>query len=305
MSAASPGGDLSPRILAALVLSVLIWGSTWTAIRYQLGVTAPAWSIAFRFTIAALAMALCARWLGMSLRIRRTDLPLIAMIGLTQFMLNFLFLYHAEGFITSGLVAMVFALLIIPNAILGRIFLGHRVGGAFIVGAALAGIGMALLFRHEIAVAATEGGNAALGIGLSLCATLSASVGNVLQASPRVRHLPWAALLVWAMGLAAVANMAVALAGSGWPELDFRPAYWLAVVYLALFGSAITFPLYLYVMRAIGPARAAYSSVMVPIVAMGFSTLLEDYRWTPVAAAGAVLALGGMLFALRGKAATG
>jgi drug/metabolite transporter (DMT)-like permease len=99
--------------------------------------------------------------------------------------------------------------------------------------------------------------------------------------------------------------MAVALAGSGWPELDFRPAYWLAVVYLALFGSAITFPLYLYVMRAIGPARAAYSSVMVPIVAMGFSTLLEDYRWTPVAAAGAVLALGGMLFALRGKAATG
>lgn len=300
-----PGGALTPRIFIALLVSVLIWGSTWTAIRYQLGVTQPGWSIGFRFSIAALAIAAYARWLGMSLRIRRGDVPLIAMIGLTQFMLNFLLFYHAEGLITSGLVAMIFSLLIVPNAILGRILLGHRVNGAFMLGAALAGIGMAMLFRHEIASAAAGGGSAALGIGLSLCATLSASVGNVLQSSPRVRHLPWAALLVWAMGLAAAANMALALVGSGWPQLDYRPSYWVAILYLALFGSAITFPVYLYVMRSIGPARAAYSSVMVPIVAMGFSTLLEAYRWTPIAAAGAVLAVSGMLFALRGKAATG
>jgi drug/metabolite transporter (DMT)-like permease len=52
------------------------------------------------------------------------------------------------------------------------------------------------------------------------------------------------------------------------------------------------------VIRRIGPAKTAYSSVAVPIIAMGFSTWLEDYRWTPLAVAGAVLALGGMAAAL-------
>jgi drug/metabolite transporter (DMT)-like permease len=54
------------------------------------------------------------------------------------------------------------------------------------------------------------------------------------------------------------------------------------------------------VVRKIGPGKAAYSSVLVPIIAMGFSTWIEDYRWTPVTIAGAVLALGGMLGALTG-----
>jgi drug/metabolite transporter (DMT)-like permease len=52
------------------------------------------------------------------------------------------------------------------------------------------------------------------------------------------------------------------------------------------------------VVRKIGPAKAAYSSVLIPIIAMGFSTWLEGYRWTPLAAAGAVLALAGMVGAL-------
>lgn len=295
-------GGLPPKVILALGVSILIWGSTWTAIRYQLGVTAPSWSIALRFGIAALVMALYARRLGIPLGIRRADLPLVAAIGLAQFVLNFLFVYNATGFITSGLVAMIFALLIVPNAILGRIFLKHHVGGGFIFGSLLAATGMALLFRHEIGMAAAGGSRAALGIGLSLCAILCASVGNILQATSYAHRLHWSALLVWAMGLAAVMNIMIAFATTGWPQFDPRPSYWLAAAWLAVFGSAITFPIYLYVIRTIGPARAAYSGVLTPIVAMAFSTLLEGYLWTPVAILGAALAVAGMLFALKGKA---
>jgi drug/metabolite transporter (DMT)-like permease len=60
----------------------------------------------------------------------------------------------------------------------------------------------------------------------------------------------------------------------------------------------LTFSLYYPVVRKIGPARASYSSVLVPIIAMGFSTGLEHYRWTPTTIAGAALALGGMAAAL-------
>jgi drug/metabolite transporter (DMT)-like permease len=78
-----------------------------------------------------------------------------------------------------------------------------------------------------------------------------------------------------------------------------RPAYWLGVLYLALFASVLTFSLYYPVVRKIGPAKASYSSVLVPIIAMGFSTAFEDYHWTGLTIAGALLALGGMAAAMR------
>lgn len=294
---------MSPRVILIFAILVLIWGSTWTAIRYQLGVEAPGWSIAWRFVAASIAMGIYARVAGVSLRLSRRDVPLLAGVAMTQFVLNFLFVYNAERFITSGLVAMIFALLIVPNAILGRIFLKQRVGRAFLVGTVLAGLGMVLLFQHEIAQAAGGGSAVLLGIGLSLFGILSASVGNLLQASQRASHLHAAQLLFWAMAIGAVANMVIALPMSGPPVFDPRPEYWLATLWLAFVGSALTFPLYLHVMRAIGPARAAYSSVLIPIVAMLFSTLLEGYRWTGTAVAGALLAGLGLVIALRGKAA--
>jgi drug/metabolite transporter (DMT)-like permease len=100
------------------------------------------------------------------------------------------------------------------------------------------------------------------------------------------------------MGAGALIDAAIAFAMTGPPSFDPRPSYWLGVLYLALFASVLTFSLYYPVVRKIGPAKAAYSSVLVPIIAMGFSTALEHYRWTPVTIAGALLALGGMAAAL-------
>jgi drug/metabolite transporter (DMT)-like permease len=105
-------------------------------------------------------------------------------------------------------------------------------------------------------------------------------------------------MLAWSMAAGAVIDTVLAFAMTGPPVFEPRPGYWLGVAYLALAASALTFSLYYPVVRKIGPAKAAYSSVLVPIIAMGFSTALEGYRWTPLAITGAVLALGGMLGAL-------
>jgi drug/metabolite transporter (DMT)-like permease len=106
-------------------------------------------------------------------------------------------------------------------------------------------------------------------------------------------------MLAWSMAAGALVDAMIAFAMTGPPVFDARPAYWLGLLYLALFASVLTFSLYYPVIRRIGPAKAAYSSVLVPIIAMGFSTWLEDYRWTGLTIAGAVLALGGMAAALR------
>jgi len=303
---AHPG--LTPRELHAepavgsvaipFAIFTVIWGSTWIVIRGQLGTVPPQWSVTYRFVIAALAMAALAKWRGHDLRIGRKGLLAAMFLGFTQFCLNFNAVYLAERHITSGVVATVFALLLIPATLLGWAMLGHKPSRRFAWSSLVAVSGIVLLFVHEINEHPADGRQIALGIGLTLVGMLGAAIANVAQARPEIRRFPLFAMLAWSMAAGAVIDGAIAFAMTGPPSFDPRPSYWLGVLYLALMASVLTFSLYYPVVRKIGPARASYSSVLVPIIAMGFSTGLEHYRWTPTTIAGAALALGGMAAAL-------
>ncbi|MFL6743426.1 MAG: DMT family transporter [Sphingomicrobium sp.] len=275
-----------------------IWGSTWIVIRDQLGMVPPQWSVAYRFIIASVAMALIARWKGESLSLGRKGLFPALFLGFAQFCINFNAVYLAERHITSGVVATIFALLLIPSTLLAWAFLGHRPGSRFLWSSLVAVAGIALLFMHEFRQHVARSGEIAAGIGLTLVGMTGASAANVLQARDEIRRFPLFGLLAWSMAAGALIDVAVALAMTGAPVIDTRPGYWLGVVYLALPASVVTFSLYYPVVRKIGPAKAAYSSVLVPIIAMAFSTALEGYRWTGLTIAGAMLALGGMVGAL-------
>jgi drug/metabolite transporter (DMT)-like permease len=303
---ASPG--LTPAELHAeaadgsvaipFVIFTAIWGSTWIVIRGQLGTVPPQWSVTYRFIIAALAMAALARWKGDSLRLDRKGLLAAAFLGFTQFCVNFNAVYLAERHITSGVVATVFALLLIPATLLGWAMLGHRPTRRFAWSSLVAVSGIVLLFLHEINEHPADARQIAVGIALTLAGMLGAAIANVTQARPEIRRYPLLALLAWSMGFGALIDAVIAFGITGPPSFDPRPSYWLGVLYLALLASVLTFSLYYPVVRRIGPAKAAYSSVLVPIIAMGFSTALEHYRWTPMTIAGALLALGGMAAAL-------
>jgi drug/metabolite transporter (DMT)-like permease len=293
------GGSTFRSITLPFIIFTAIWGSTWIVIRGQLGTVPPQWSVTYRFIVAAAAMAVVARVKGQSLKIGRKGLFAAAFLGFAQFCVNFNAVYLAERHITSGVVATVFALLLIPASLMGWAFLGHRPSRRFAWSSLVAVGGIALLFLHEIREHPADRAQIAAGIGLTLVGMLGASLANVVQARPEIRKYPLFALLAWSMAAGAVIDGLIALAMTGVPVFDPRPAYWAGVVYLALFASVLTFSLYYPVVRRIGPAKASYSSVIVPIIAMGFSTWLEDYRWTGLTIAGALLALGGMVAALR------
>ena len=294
--------DLS--VIVPFIIFTAIWGSTWIVIRDQLGTVPAHWSITYRFIIAAVAMALVAMAKGESLRLPPLGLAAAAILGLLQFVINFNAVYLAEHHITSGLVATVFALLLIPNSLLAWAFLGQKPSARFAWGSMIAVVGILLLFVHELREHPARTDAILLGIALTLAGMLGASAANVFQAREKVRRFPLFALLAWAMGLGALMDGAIAVAFAGPPAFEARPGYWLGLFYLAIFASALAFSLYLPVVRKIGPGKAAYSSVLVPIIAMGFSTWLEDYRWTPLTVAGALMALGGMLVALRRSRST-
>lgn len=290
-------GFRSPRVLASFVLISLIWGSTWIVIKDQLGAVPPSWSVTYRFVIAGAAMFAFAHLSGASLRMGWRGHLMAVGYGVPQFMLNFNLVYAAELYVTSGLVAVVFALLMVPNSALAWLFLKHKVSRRFVIGSAIACFGVALLFAQEIRSSPASPIAAAIGIGLTLLAVLCASVANIMQAHPRVAKRPIAVNLAWGMFYGVIANAATAFLLFGPPVVESRPGYWAGLLYLGLAASAVAFTLYFIVIRAVGPGKAAYSSLVVPVLAMAISTAVEGYRWTPLAAAGAAIALAGMVIA--------
>jgi drug/metabolite transporter (DMT)-like permease len=301
MSEAAAPQSTRLSILVPFAIVTLIWGSTWLVIRDQLAVVPPGWSVTYRFLLAGLMMAAYAAIKGERLRLDVRGWGFAAATGLFQFCLNFNFVYRAEHFITSGLVAVVFAMLLVPNALLARIFLGQRLGGQLIAGSAVAMAGIVLLFVHEAQGDPRGAGTTLAGIGFTLLALLSASVANVMQATKTAKRYSMIPTLAVAMLIGAGIDGALAWWMTGPPVIEPRWGYAAGIVYLALFASTLAFPLYYGVLRVIGPAKAAYSSVIVPVIAMLLSTLFEGYRWSPLAGAGAVLTGIGLVIALRAR----
>jgi len=289
-------------VILPFIIFTGIWGSTWIVIRDQLGTVPPEWSVAYRFIIAAAAMALIARLKRRPLLLDRGGFIAAAVIGSAQFYGNYSSVYFAERHVTSGIVAVIFALLLIPNTLLGWAFLGQRPGRRFVAGSALAMVGIVLLCIHELRSNPAPPADVLAGFGFTAAAILCASISNVYQAREQVRRHHLSSLLAWAMAIGALIDALLAWIRSGPPVFDPRPAYWIGLVYLAVFASALAFSLYYPVVRKIGPAKSAYSSVLVPVIAMALSTMFEHYRWTALAIAGALLTLAGMLLAMsRGR----
>ncbi len=301
MSDAPPPRSASLAVLIPFGIVTLIWGSTWIVIRDQLGVVPPSWSVTYRFVIGGVAMLVWAVWRGDRIRLDAGGLAFATALGLAQFCLNFNFVYRAEQHITSGLVALMYALLIVPNALLARIFLGQRMGRQLLAGSGIALAGIALLFLHEAREHPDSAAAVLVGLGIALAGVFSASVANVMQATPTAKRYPMVPVLGIAMLIGAAIDAGWAGATTGGPMFDWRWSYVAGLFYLGIVASAVAFTLYFGLIRVIGPAKAAYNGVLVPVIAMLLSTLFEGYRWSLLPAGGAVLALAGLVVALRAR----
>lgn len=291
---------LRARIVIPFLLTGIIWGSTWWVITDQIDGVAPSWSVAIRFAVATPAMFLLAKAMGRTLEIGRNGQLLALAIGIAQFCGNFNFVYRAELHLTSGIVAVMFTMLIVSNAVLGWWLLGQRITRNFVLGTIIAMSGIALLLVHEAGLNPL-GGSIPLGILWAILGILAASIANVVQANQTGRALPMVSLLAWSMLYGTLADFALAWLTAGPPVLPDRATFWMGIGWLAIAGSVVTFPLHYTLVREIGAGRAAYNGIVTVIVAMLLTTLFEDYRWTPLTVLGAILALIGLVVALRAR----
>jgi len=284
--------------LPLFVLATTIWGSTWLVIKWQLGVVAPEVSVAYRFALAAAVLGGFCLLTGRSLRFAARDHALFALQGALMFGFSYLCVYWAEQHIVSGLVAVVFALFTVMNVFTQRLMYGTPVTARAIAGATLAVAGVAVLFVPELAAVRGDR-ETVLGIGLALAGTALSALGGLPAARVHQRGHPVMSTSAWAMLYGAALTAAVAaLRGRPW-AFDASPSYVASLAYLALAGTVVSFVAYLALMRRVGMARASYTGVWIPVIALLLSTAFEGYRLTLYTLAGAALVVAGNLIVLR------
>lgn len=290
-------GRLAPADLGLYAVTVFVWGTSWIALKGQLGEVSPEVSTLWRFLIAAPLMWLWALARGDALAYPAADHRRFAAAGALMFSSNFVLFLYGGQYLPSGLLAVVFSLVSILNLLLGAAFLGQPIVPRVAVGGMLGAAGIALLYSPQIAGGVERG--ALLGLAFCLAGTLCFCAGNLVSTAIQRRGVPLLAATAWGMTYGVVALAAIVLVRGQPLIVEWTPRYLGATVYLALFASVVAFASYLTLLRRIGAARAGYATVLFPIVALAVSTLVEGYRWTLAAILGAALALAGNVLVLR------
>ncbi len=269
-------------------LTVLLWGTSWLAIKFQLGPVAPEVSVVYRFWIAAALMLAWCLASRRPMRFPAADHGFMALQGVCLFSTNYLFIYLGSQYLTTGLVAVAFSTIVVMN-ILGSMVLFRAPLHAGVVAGAVCGLGgIVLVFWPEVSAfdASRQG---TLGLILSLAGTAFASCGMLTSAwNQRRRGLPVMQTNAYGMlyGGLFVTGLTLWRGGGQVFTFDVSAPYILSLLYLSVFATVVGFWSYLTLIGRIGADRAAYATVLFPIVALALSTWFEDFRWTPLALLG-------------------
>lgn len=281
-------------------LPALIWGSTWFAITFQLGTVDPLVSVSYRFLLAGLLLFLFCLISGRQMRFSVREHLLMALLGLSLFGINYWFVYQAETMLTSGVVAVIFSLIIFFNIFFNAILLKGKVKTDVIFAAVLGVGGTALLFRNEWNNFDFSNGNAIVFL-LCLGGLISASLGNILSAYKQRKNIPVLQANAFGMSYGGLSMFLLVLILGKPIAFDMRLSYSISLLYLAVFGSIVAFSSYLKLLGEIGPDRSVYVTLVTPAIALVISTVYEDYRWDIFAFLGLILLFSGNLLAIRLK----
>lgn len=279
------------------IITVLIWGSTWIAINYQLGDVAPEASVVYRFGLAAIILFAYCRFKKLSLIFNAKQHLQFLLFGLTLFGCNYFFLYSAQQHINSALTSIAFSMIMFFNIVNARIWFKTKITGQTYLGAFLGLAGIVILFWPQIND--TKLGTETL-LGLSLCfiGTLFASTGNMVSMKNKIMNIPMMQANAWGMFYGAVIMSVLLLAQGKTFTFSYTLPYISSLIYLSIFGSIIAFAAYLTLLNNIGAHKASYTSVMFPAVAVIISTVVEGFSWNIYTVIGLLIILTGNIVVL-------
>ena len=280
------------RTWQLFAICVVVWGTTWHAITYQLGDFPAELGVALRFALAGAAVLALCRWRGVALAYSRADHAALALQGVFLYGVSYVCVYHAERFVPSGLVAVGYSASPLLAGVGAALLFGTALGQRFVVGGVLGLVGVALIFWPEI-TRPNSGERAATGAIFTVLSVLLSAVGSLTASRNRHRGIALLPAMGFGMlyGALAAAIVALALGRSVvWPT---APSWWISLAYLAFAGSVLTFACFLTLQDRVGPGPAGTVGVMTPLLALVVSLAFEGFRPDVLTAAGAALAVAG------------
>lgn len=289
--------EISMPVWLLYSIVVFVWGSSWIAIKYQIDTISPELSIVYRMALAGLLTILYCFFTGKSLRFNFRQHCWIAFQGIFLFCMNYILLYFAGLHLTSGLLAICFSAVTLMNIFNSALIYKTAIQARTLFAALIGILGLVLIFYPEVRDFSASG-DKIIGIFLALAATFSASLGMMISVTLRKMELPVLQSNALGMIYGAAVAFIVTLLLQNPLLLPHSWSYIFALVYLAVPSTIIGFACYLTLIAKIGPSRAAYSSVLFPVVALAISTVAENYHWTIWAILGIAAVLAGNVLVL-------
>ncbi len=280
--------------------SAFIWGSTWLAIKFQLGVVDPLISIFYRFLLAASIIFFYLLISGATLRYSFKQHLQMALQGFLLFGMNYWLVYLAEQHLTSGLVAIAFSTIVFLNIFFGGVFLKSKIRSLVITGAVIGFIGISFVFKNEIMVFNLSSQNS-IALLIAFIGAISASLGNITSAYNQKKKIPVLQTNAYGMLYGSMLMLILAIIMKKPVYFDTSLSYISSLLYLSIFGSIIAFTCYLTLLGNIGADKAGYTTLVIPIIAIILSSVFEDYQWNVFAFLGVILISFGNILVLRRK----
>ncbi len=284
--------------LLLYITTILIWGSSWLAIKLQLGYVEPMVSVAYRFLLASAISWIYCRYSGRLMRFGLRDHLLMFLQGAFLFSLNYLLFYISELTLTSGLAAVIFSNLVVMNMLNGIIFLKNRFEVRMGVGACLGLAGIVTVFWPEITDFEMGDENLSAAA-IAVLATFLASLGNIASARNQQNGIPVIEANTYGMTYGALLMLALSFASGKEFTIEMTASYIGSLLFLSVFASIFAFLSYLTLLGKVGVERGAYATLLFPLVALGISTVFEGYHWSAYASIGVALILTGNLLILK------
>lgn len=286
--------------LILYTIVVLIWGTSWFAIKLQIGVAPDDLSIFYRAVMTSVGLVGWCKIKSFSLKFSRKDHIFLFLLGISMFSMHYLFVYNASRYLVSGVVAVIFSGVGFFSILNNFIFFKVRPNLYTILGALIGIFGLCIFFWNEVIDSSTSS-NILEGITLSSAGVVVFSLGGTISKRNLGRGLP----IVPSMAVSSIYGAIIMLIYTIFikQQMLVFPAsaiYWGAVIYLAVVSSIIAFLCFFKIVQNIGPELAGYTTVVAPVVALIVSYIIEGYHWSIADVVGLILViLGNMLVIVK------
>ena len=279
-------------------ITILIWGSSWIMIKFQVEVVSASISVFYRFFLAAIILqCLCLIKRQKSVYALR-EYIFIAIQGFCLFAVNYWLFYLSAEYLSSGLMALIFSTIVVMNMINGRIWFGTTINLKMVFGAMMGISGLTLVFWPEIQWEDSNY-NMFKGLKFAFVATYFSSLGNIVSVRNQKKGIPVFYSNAYAMTFGCLTMLMITMITDEHWNFSWDPQFLLSLVFLSVFASVVGFWCYLTLLGRVGADRGAYATLIFPIVALSISTVFEGYQWSLIAISGVVLILLGNFIILK------